>query len=138
MAIPREHAMMGRAAYGSRIHNHTHLMPQHTYVRRNRLRWALSQDDLARLLGVSQSIVSRCETPEYRPDINVALGLQVIFGHSPRSLFPGIYAAVEDAVMANAARLDQALGRRQDHAATIKRRLLTGMAHRAGGNVRGA
>lgn len=113
-------------------------MHHHTYVRRNRLRWALSQGELADLLGVSQSIISRCETPSYRPDAHVALGLQVIFGHSPRALFPGLYSTVENTVMANAAALDRSLGRKQDHASQVKRRLLIGMAHRAGGNRRAA
>lgn len=108
-------------------------MPHHTYVRRNRLRWALSQGELAALIGVSQSIISRCETPAYAPDASVALGLQVVFGHSPRALFPGLYSSIENAVMANAADLDRALGRKRDHASETKRRLLTGMVHRAGG-----
>lgn len=113
-------------------------MPHHTYVRRNRLRWALSQGELADLVGVSQSIISRCETPDYVPDASVALGLQVVFGQSPRALFPGLYTSIENAVMANAAELDRALGQKRDHASETKRRLLTGMAHRAGGNRRAA
>lgn len=125
----------GGSDFLSRSHNHTR-MPHHTYVRRNRLRWALSQDDLASLLGVSQSIVSRCETPDYLPDAHVALGLQVIFGHSPRALFPGQYTKIENTIMAAGAKLDRSLGERRDHASETKRRLLTGMAHRAGGNRR--
>lgn len=113
-------------------------MPHHTYVRRNRLRWALSQGELAALLGVSQSVVSRCESASCLPDIQVALGLQVVFGNSPRATFPGLYASVENAVMANAVELDRALGKKRDHASEAKRRLLTGMAHRAGGNHRAA
>lgn len=109
-------------------------MSHHTYVRRNRLRWALSQEELAALLGVSQSIISRCETPGYVPDVKVALGLQVVFGHSPRAIFPSLYASVEEAVMAKAADLDRSLGRKRDHASDTKRRLLTGMAHRARNN----
>jgi transcriptional regulator with XRE-family HTH domain len=129
--------MMEAAATGSRSPNHT-CMPHHTSVRRNRLRWALSQAELAELLGVSQSIVSRVEAGDTVPDLQVSLSLQVVFGQSPRALFPALYGAVENRVMANAAELDRTLGAKRDHASEAKRRLLTGMAHRAGGNHRAA
>lgn len=109
-------------------------MHHYTYVRSNRLRWALSQDELASLLGVSQPIVSRCETPGYVPDFTVALRLQAVFGCSPRMLFPRAYAAAEELVMRNAAELERKLGIRADQAASLKRRLLTGMMHRASRN----
>lgn len=111
-------------------------MPHHIHVRRTRRRWALSQSELALLLGTSQSIVSRLEGGETIPDALLAFRLQAIFGHSPRALFPGLYGSAEDAVMANAARFDRSLGERQDYATQTKRRLLTSMAHRAGGNRR--
>lgn len=111
-------------------------MPHLTYVRRTRRRWALSQSELALLLGTSQSIVSRLEGGESIPDATLAFRLQVVFGHSPRALFPGLYGSVEDAVMAKAAKLDRSLGERQDYATQTKRRLLTAMAHRAGSNRR--
>lgn len=107
------------------------LMPHITYVRRTRRRWALSQPELAQLLGISQSVISRIEAGELIPGTSLALGLQVIFGQSPRALFPGLYSSVEDAVMAQAAELDRALGARKDYATETKRRLLTAMALRA-------
>ncbi len=105
----------------------------HTYVRRNRRRWALSQDELAELLGTSQVRVSRCETGELIPDIETTFGLQVIFGTSPRGMFPSTYRAIEEKVMARAAEFERKLSRRYDSKAKIKRRLLTGMVHRAHG-----
>lgn len=106
-------------------------MPHITYVRRTRRRWALSQPELAQLLGISQSVISRIETGDLVPGTSLAFGLQVIFGQSPRALFPGLYSTVEDAVMAQAAELDRALGARKDYATETKRRLLTAMALRA-------
>ena len=111
-------------------------MPHLTNVRRTRRRWALSQSELASLMGISQSIVSRLETGESIPDATLALRLQVVFGHSPRALFPGLYGSVEDAVMANAATFDRTLGERQDYATQTKRRLLTALVHRARSNRR--
>lgn len=104
---------------------------QNTYVRSSRKRWALSQDELAELLGISQSVVSRYETGDMPPDPHTLFGLQVIFGTSPRALFPTLYRMVEEKVMARAVRLDRHIGQRQDSAAQLKRRLLTSMVFRA-------
>ena len=105
-------------------------MHYHTYVRRNRKHWSLSQDELARLLGVSQSAASRCESGECAPDFNMALGLQVIFSRSPRALFPGLYRQVEEAVMAVAAEMDRELEGKTDRASVRKQQLLAAMSVR--------
>lgn len=98
------------------------------------MRWALSQAELAALAGTTQSGISRLET-EGTADLALAFRLQAIFGTSPRALFPSLYRGAEDRAMANAARLDRALGPRNDHAAKTKRRLLEAMVHRASPNA---
>jgi DNA-binding XRE family transcriptional regulator len=106
-------------------------MSYRTYVRRNRKHWALSQDELATLLDISQSAVSRCEAGTQTPEIEVALGLQVIFGRSPRALFPDLYRKIEDRVMRHATRLDRALREKVDRCSARKRELLESMTERA-------
>jgi transcriptional regulator with XRE-family HTH domain len=102
-----------------------------TYVRRNRKHWALSQDDLAQLLGISQSAASRLESGETAPDLSIAFALQVVFNRSPRALFKGIYLKVEEEVMAAAARMDHELRDRTDSASRRKQQLLESMVVRS-------
>ena len=108
-------------------------MLHNTYVRRNRRQWSLSQEELARLLGISQTRVSRCESSEVAPEIEIALGLQVIFGRSPRALFPGLYGRIEEAVMAMAAEMDRQLEGKKDRISLRKRELLAHMSRRSQG-----
>src|SRR2546426_2628445 len=89
-------------------------MSHHTHVRRHRKRWALTQDELAEMIGRTQAQLSRYEAGEVAPDFETALCFQVIFGHSPRALFPGLYGAVEETVMNRAARLDRGLEGKRD------------------------
>lgn len=128
-----EHATIGKATDVARRLT-SHRMKHLTNIRRTRLRWALSQAELAALADTTQSGISRLET-EGTADLALAFRLQAIFGTSPRALFPHLYRAAEDRVMANAARLDRALGQRTDHAASVKRRLLKAMVHRAQPNA---
>lgn len=99
----------------------------------HRKRWALSQDELADLLGISQAHVCRIEGSEAAKTtkLETVLGLQVIFGRAPRTLFNTLYEAVEDAVMARAAQLDLALRDKQDPDSIKKKNLLAAMLKRA-------
>jgi transcriptional regulator with XRE-family HTH domain len=108
------------------------------YLRGHRSRWGLSADELARLLGRDASSVSRLERRGQIPSGKIALGLEVIFGVSPRELFPGIYEQVEDIVMARAARLHDQLQGKIDRRSVQKRQLLEEMMKRATGNGLGA
>jgi len=102
-------------------------------MRIHRKRWALSQRELAHLLGgLSATSVGRIELGRRVPSLPVALGYQVIFGRPPSELVPGLYAEVEDDVMRRAASLSVRLERRGDGAAALKRRLLADMVTRAG------
>lgn len=106
-------------------------MPYHAILRSLRVRWALSQEEIAELLDISQARISRYEKGEESPTFQAALGLQIIFGPAPRKLFPLAYAAVEEAVMARAAELERRLIEKSDSASARKRELLTGMMERA-------
>jgi transcriptional regulator with XRE-family HTH domain len=106
-------------------------MSHNTYLKRQRARWCLSQDELADLLGVTQTRVSRYEQNEEYPATTSLLGLQAIFDRAPRTLFPKIYEMVEEAVMGRAAELERSLEGKQDYASTKKRQLLEAMMARA-------
>ncbi|HEV7227764.1 helix-turn-helix transcriptional regulator [Brevundimonas sp.] len=107
-------------------------------MRRTRRRWALSQAELAHLIGSTQSVVSRLEAGSVVPDLALAFRLQAVFGSSPRALFPELYGRAEEIAMANGAVLDAKLGSRTDYAAGQQRRLLASMVHRASPNNREA
>ena len=103
-------------------------------LRAQRRRWALSQLELADLLGISQAFLSRLEKAEKSPDAMLLFGCQAVLGLSPRALFPGLYHRAEEAVMRAAADLDRKIAHRKDAGALAKRRLLSAMAYRARGN----
>jgi len=79
------------------------------YLRRYRKRAALSQDEVAFLLGGgSGAKVSRYERFRRIPDLETALACEAIFGVPVRELFPGIFQKVER----NTARRARLLARR--------------------------
>jgi len=80
-------------------------MHMHTSVRRFRKSAFLAQDELAELLGVAQSSVSRIEAGEI-PDGTTILGLQILFDQSPQSLFPDLYDVAAEEIVRCAAELD--------------------------------
>jgi hypothetical protein len=109
-----------------------------SYVRAHRTRWALSSEDLARLLGRNASMVCRLEKCGQMPSSRAALGCQVIFGVTPKDMFPRHYEEVEEMIMARAARLHQQLEDKADRKSALKRELLEDMMRRATGNRKGA
>jgi transcriptional regulator with XRE-family HTH domain len=104
-----------------------------------RRKHALSQAELAGLLGVDQTTVSRLEqspgdtTQNLRLDL--AFALQAVFGKRPGELFAVLLNEVEDAVMLRAAALDRTLDGRNDRASEHKRALLSDMVRRSGNRV---
>jgi transcriptional regulator with XRE-family HTH domain len=110
-----------------RIMNHTQT------VQLNRKRAALSQEELADLIDVSQSTISRVESDETvkMTTLETLLGLQVVFGHSPRALFSSLYAKIEEAVMTRAAELDCLIRSKDDPQSLKKKQLLSAMMKRA-------
>ena len=100
-------------------------------VQSNRKGSALTQEEVAALLDVSQSTVSRLELEGSSTTLELAFGLQVIFGHQPRVLFSKLYAEIEDAVMRRAAALDKKLRHMTDPRSEKKKRHLASMSKRA-------
>jgi len=74
-------------------------MPQ-SYVRTQRRRWALTQKEVAALLGFeNRASVSRIEQGKHVPTLETALALEVLFGVAPREMFPAIFGEIEEQVM---------------------------------------
>jgi transcriptional regulator with XRE-family HTH domain len=119
---PSGHA--GSAAFITRL--------MHASMKNHRRRWALTQRELSHLLlGISKSAVSRYEAGTCFPPLKIVVALEVVFGLSPKSLYPHLYAEVEDGVMRQAAdfsvRLEGATGTR----AEIKQQLLADIIDRS-------
>lgn len=69
-------------------------------VRTQRRRWALTQREVAVLLGFeSRTSVSRIEQGKHVPNLETALALEVIFGVAPREMFPQVFGEIEEQVM---------------------------------------
>ena len=98
------------------------------HVRTFRQRHALTQRELAFLIGRSQTTVSSTEYGDSTPYLEVALALQVLFRLSPKELFPGCYEKVEDQVMRRAAELMHKLESGSDRRSIAKLEFLDGLA----------
>jgi DNA-binding XRE family transcriptional regulator len=73
------------------------------YVRPYRIRWGLSQKDLAFLIGFkSRKAISFLENHKLPPSLAVAIALCVVFGTEHADLFPAIYAEAVEDVLARA------------------------------------
>lgn len=73
------------------------------YLRSHRKRLALSQDEVAFLLGaLSGAKVCRYERFIREPGLETALAFEVIFQKSVREIFAGLYRKVEQQVTARA------------------------------------
>jgi transcriptional regulator with XRE-family HTH domain len=92
---------------------------------------ALTQEEVARLLDVAQTTVSRLELGQPSISLRLACGLQVVFGIQPSIVFSKLYAEIEDAVMRRAAELERTLRAKTDPVSERKRRHLALILERA-------
>lgn len=103
------------------------------YLRSNRKRLSLSQDEVAFLLGTQGGAkVCRYERFAREPSLETALAFEVIFQRSTSELFGGLYQKVEQEVTARAkalaGRIDQ--GKLNPQLAH-KRQILTNIANKS-------
>ena len=71
------------------------------YLRSYRLRWGLSQKELAYLLGWDRpDIISRIERKQREPTLALAMACYILFETQAAQLFPDISAGIEHLVMA--------------------------------------
>jgi DNA-binding XRE family transcriptional regulator len=71
------------------------------YLRSYRLRWGLSQGELAYLLGWSRSeVISRIEMKQRAPSLKLVIACFVLFGVPVTELFPDLSSGIEAEVIA--------------------------------------
>ena len=110
-------------------------LDSHNYLRTHRKRWALTQDELAFLLGLSsQATISRYETRTLMPKAEVLIGAETVFDMRSRDLFPQAVGQVEEAVLSRAQVLMRSLEKRSDMPASAKIALLTELLARLDNN----
>lgn len=101
-------------------------------LRRHRLQWALSQQQVADLVGLrARSVISSYELGDHAPNLRGILALQFVFGVSIATLYPKLADAVEDEVMRQAAILEADQRGRTDRVAQKTQQLLREMLARA-------
>lgn len=107
-------------------HDHYLLSMSHNHLRRYRKRGALTQEEIAFLLGAACGTkVSRHERASRPPSLQTALAYQVIFGVPVHELFPEDYREAVTAVKGRATRLAQDVAHRPDSQKTpFKERVL--------------
>jgi transcriptional regulator with XRE-family HTH domain len=98
------------------------------------MRRGLTQPELASLLGVTESALSKFETQALAPTKNLILGMEVIFGKSACEVFPALYAQTERNIMRRAAAFSERLQDMPDEVSVQKRQFLSEMIERAGAN----
>jgi transcriptional regulator with XRE-family HTH domain len=80
------------------------------YVRPLRRRWRITQRELAFLIGLqSGGVISRIEGEKRSPSLAGLLACEILFGASPRELFPGLFNELEDTVLRRATDLFEEL-----------------------------
>ena len=102
----------------------------HNHLRRYRKRGALTQAEIAYLLGAACGTkVSRHERANRPPSLETALAYQAIFGVPVHELFPEDYSQAVTAVKGRAATLARNVARRSDgRKAPFKQRALSSVA----------
>lgn len=107
------------------------------YLLSNRKRLALSQDEVAFLLGTPGGAkVSRYERCNRRPNLETALAYEAIFQKPVRELFAGLYEKRERQVLERAKVLTYRIERRKGAGQSARRRqALTEIAARSAKSV---
>jgi transcriptional regulator with XRE-family HTH domain len=72
----------------------------YSYIRINRRRWGLTQEELAFLVGLSSATaVSRIERSKQAPTAQALIGYALVFGLSTPELLPTFHQDIEDTVI---------------------------------------
>jgi hypothetical protein len=108
------------------------MAPLPTHVRRYRRGWALSQRELATLIGrASEDSVGCYERLANMPRHEALIALEFIFGVHAHDLFPAMGLSVVRVVLGNAVSLRETLTTKSDAASVRKRRLLDDLITRS-------
>jgi transcriptional regulator with XRE-family HTH domain len=107
--------------------------PLNSYLRMHRKRQALSQEDVAFLVGAgSAATIARYELGRREPSLDTALALEALFGVPVAELFAGRFSKVEQSVARRAKeQIATVRAAGVSPAATAKLKLLTELARQA-------
>jgi transcriptional regulator with XRE-family HTH domain len=104
----------------------------HSYLRKHRRQWALTQKELIFLLGRDcASLISRLEQGKRVPCAAMLLACEILFGSTSRELFPKLYTDVEDGVLQRAAKLYEEIERHEGPVAARKKEFINIVLKRA-------
>jgi transcriptional regulator with XRE-family HTH domain len=102
------------------------------YLRSHRLRWGLSQGELAHLLGWKRAeVVSRIEKKQRPPTLKLVIAFFILFGTPAAELFPDISASIDVDVMARVWEMYEEIQGDPSKKTKIKIELLEGAIARA-------
>jgi transcriptional regulator with XRE-family HTH domain len=102
-----------------------------SYLLTLRKRSGLSQCDVAALLDLTPSALSRFENQSRRPTIELAIATEVIFGHGAEEAFPALYRDIENVIVARARQSRDRYSKQSDSGSQAKLRFLTEVLDRA-------
>jgi DNA-binding XRE family transcriptional regulator len=102
------------------------------YLRSQRLRWGLSQGELAQLLGWERpEIISRVEKKQRTPSLKLVIACFVLFGTAAAELFPNFAAGIEADVMTRVWDMYEAIQGNPSQRSKVKIALLEDAIERA-------
>jgi transcriptional regulator with XRE-family HTH domain len=109
-------------------------MPRHlpSYLKPLRLQRGLSQPELAALLGIGPSLLSKLESLSRQPTVKVMLAAEIVFGLPARDIFPGAFHNIEAEVVERARTLRKELRRQSNPASRAKKVMLAQMIGKSG------
>jgi transcriptional regulator with XRE-family HTH domain len=100
------------------------------YLRKYRLRAALSQREVSELLGIRRTSLSRYELGLRVPTAEIVIAVETIFGVGGAVLFPALYNSVEEELAIRALALHNRLAGLTDLASLKKLALISGIPGR--------
>lgn len=100
------------------------------YLRRHRLRAALTLRELGALLGIAENTLARYEQGLRRVPAEIVIASAIIFGVSEAALFPALYNGVEENLAVRTVELKDQLADQQNLGVLKKRALMDGIQSR--------
>lgn len=100
-----------------------------SYLRTERLRSGLTQQEFGELLGVSADVIEKTENGR-KPSVRLALAAEIVFSRPSRNLFPGLYDALEYDILLRAVAMEFRLSERADSVAQRKCQHLSALINR--------
>ncbi len=100
-----------------------------SYLRTERMRCGLSQQEFGELLGISGNAIAKAENGR-AASLQIVLAAEIVFGQPTRNLFPGFYDALEYDVLLRAVVMEFRLAERTDKVSQKKRRHLSALINR--------